>query len=49
MSRALLLAPTSVNLGIAEALLAKSVLKARRHKNRLARIVSKLKRKASVC
>ncbi|ATW06045.1 hypothetical protein TETLIM2_000145 [Candidatus Hodgkinia cicadicola] len=45
VSRALTLAPTGVKLALAEVLLAKSALKAKCHKNRLARLVSKLKRR----
>ncbi|AUG33886.1 hypothetical protein TETCHI1a_000149 [Candidatus Hodgkinia cicadicola] len=44
ISRALTLAPTGAKLALAEALLVKSALKAKCHKNRLARLVSKLKR-----
>ncbi|AIC63852.1 hypothetical protein HCTETULN_114 [Candidatus Hodgkinia cicadicola] len=44
ISRALTLAPTGVKLALAETLLAKSALKAKCHRNRLARLVSKLKR-----
>ncbi|AUG91536.1 hypothetical protein TETLON2b_000162 [Candidatus Hodgkinia cicadicola] len=46
IARALTIAPTGVKLALAEALLAKSALKAKCHKNRLARLVSKLKRRA---
>ncbi|XXN19737.1 MAG: hypothetical protein AAJB65_00805 [Candidatus Hodgkinia cicadicola] len=46
ISRALALAPTLKKIALSEALLVKSALKAKQHKNRLARIVSKMKRRA---
>ncbi|XXN13611.1 MAG: hypothetical protein AAI902_00820 [Candidatus Hodgkinia cicadicola] len=46
ISKALTIAPTGVRLALAETLLAKSALKAKCHRKRLARLVSKLKRRA---
>ncbi|ATY93598.1 hypothetical protein CHOCRA_000177 [Candidatus Hodgkinia cicadicola] len=46
ISRALTLAPALDKVALSEALLARSILKAKEHKNRLARITAKIKRRA---